>query len=142
MRGSASYAAPKHGVIGLSDALRQEIGQRRLENVHVCTVMPTAHDTPFFDHVANYTGHDVPPPRPLHDPDDVVETLVRLAANPKDREIVGADGIVKILLKQLAPRLAENLAAKQVHKTQFEESPAGTRDAPRPSALLCLAAPR
>jgi short-subunit dehydrogenase len=119
----ASYAAAKHGVVGLGDALRQEIDLKRLEHVHVCTVMPTAHDTPFFDHVANYSGHEVAAPRPLHDPDDVVETLVRLAADPKDREIVGADGIVKILLKQLAPGLSESLTARQMHKMQFEETP-------------------
>jgi hypothetical protein len=110
-------------VVGLSDALRQEIVQKNRRDLHVCTVMPTAHDTPFFDHVANYTGHEVAPPRPLHDPEDVVETLVRLLTDPKDKEIVGADGIVKILLKQLAPGLAESVTARQVHKAQFEEAP-------------------
>jgi hypothetical protein len=53
----------------------------------------------------------------------VVETLMRLATDPKDREIVGADGIVKILLKQVAPGLSESLTARQMHKTQFEEAP-------------------
>jgi NAD(P)-dependent dehydrogenase (short-subunit alcohol dehydrogenase family) len=119
----ASYAAAKHGVVGLGDALRQELHQKQLDDVHVCTVMPTAHDTPFFDHVANYTGHEVAPPEPLHDPDNVVETLVRLAADPKDREIVGADGIVKIALKQLAPGLSETLTARVIHKKQFEQAP-------------------
>ena len=84
-----SYAAAKHGVVGLSDALRQEIDDNGVKDVHVCLVMPTAHDTPFFDHVANYTGHEVRAPKPLHDPQNVVETLVRLVENPKDREIVG-----------------------------------------------------
>ncbi|HZR81083.1 MAG TPA: SDR family NAD(P)-dependent oxidoreductase [Candidatus Binatia bacterium] len=55
----ASYAAAKHGVVGLSDALRQEVGQNGLDGIHVCVVLPTAHDTPFFDHAANYTGHEV-----------------------------------------------------------------------------------
>jgi short-subunit dehydrogenase len=68
----ASYAAAKHGVVGLSEALRQEIDQNGIEHVHVCLVMPTAHDTPFFDHAANYTGHEVQAPTPLHDPENVV----------------------------------------------------------------------
>ena len=119
----ASYTAAKHGVVGLGDALRQEIQQKGLEEVHVCTVMPTAHDTPFFDHVANYTGHEVAAPQPLHDPEDVVETLVRLAANPKDKEIVGADGIVKILLKHVAPGLSESMTAAYMHRAQFEQAP-------------------
>jgi short-subunit dehydrogenase len=54
----ASYVAAKHGVVGLGQALRQEIDQNNVGGVHVCTVMPSAHDTPFFDHVANYSGHE------------------------------------------------------------------------------------
>jgi len=118
-----SYAAAKHGVVGLSDALRQEIDENGLTDVHVCVVMPTAHDTPFFDHVANYTGHEVQAPKPLHDPQNVVETLARLVDNPKDKEIVGADGVVKILMKNLLPGLQEKMAAGQIHRTQIEQSP-------------------
>jgi len=119
----ASYAAAKHGVVGLSESLRQEIAQQAREHVHVCLVMPTAHDTPFFDHVANYTGREVQAPPPLHDPQAVVDTLVRLAADPQDKEIVGADGVIKILLKSLAPALEEKIAARQMHKTQMEQAP-------------------
>lgn len=118
-----SYAATKHAVVGLSDSLRQEIEQNKLKGVHVCVVLPAAHDTPFFDHAANYTGHEVEPPRPLHDPRDVVETLVRLASDPEDREVVGADGVVKILMKHLAPALEEKMAAKYMHRTQMEKAP-------------------
>ena len=119
----ASYAAAKHGVVGLSESLHQEIDQSGIENVHVCLVMPTAHDTPFFDHAANYTGREVQAPTPLHDPQDVVETLVRLVTRPDDKEIVGADGVIKILLKNLVPGLEEKIAAKQIHRTQMENGP-------------------
>jgi short-subunit dehydrogenase len=119
----ASYVASKHGVVGLGDALRQELDQNGIENVHVCTVMPTAHDTPFFDHAANYTGREVQPPWPLHDPQNVVDALVRLACNPKDEKIVGSDGVVKILLKRLAPGLEEKLAGRMMHRTQMEKPP-------------------
>ena len=97
----SSYAAAKHGVVGLGDSLRQEVRQAGHEEIHVCTVMPAAHDTPFFDHAANYTGHEIQAPQPLHDPNDVVDTIVRLAVDPKDRDI----------------------AAKQVHKMQMEDAP-------------------
>jgi NAD(P)-dependent dehydrogenase (short-subunit alcohol dehydrogenase family) len=120
----SSYAAAKHAVVGLSDSLRQEIAQNDVKGVHVCLVMPTAHDTPFFDHAANYTGREIEAPKPLHDPQNVVETIVRLALDPQDKEIVGADGVVKILMKALAPKLEEKMAAKQMHKTQFEKPPA------------------
>lgn len=119
----SSYTAAKHGVVGLGDALRQEIDQGKLKGIHVCTVQPTAHDTPFFDHAANYTGHEVQAPKPLHDPENVVETIVRLARDPQDKEIVGGDGIVKILMKKVAPALSEKMGAKQMHKTQMEDPP-------------------
>lgn len=121
----ASYAAAKHGVVGLGDALRQEVIQKKhLQNVHICTIMPTAHDTPFFDHAANYTGHEVQAPAPLHDPDNVVAAIVRLAKNPKAKEIVGGDGVLKVLMKNLAPGVSERMAAKQMHATQMSGPPA------------------
>jgi short-subunit dehydrogenase len=119
----SSYAAAKHGVVGFDDALRQEVRVRELDRIHVCTVMPTAHDTPFFDHAANYSGHQVQAPTPLHDPKEVVDALLRLARNPKDKEIVGSDGIAKILMKNLAPGIAERLGAKQMHSLQIEKAP-------------------
>jgi short-subunit dehydrogenase len=120
----ASYTAAKHGVVGLCESLRQELDQAGIENVHVCLIMPTAHDTPFFDHVANYTGRQVQAPTPLHDPQEVIDALVGLARNPKDQKIVGADGIAKIFLKNVAPRTEEKLGAKQIHKSQMQDAPA------------------
>jgi short-subunit dehydrogenase len=119
----SSYTAAKHGVVGLSGSLRQEVKQNRIEGVHICTIMPTAHDTPFFDHVANYTGHEVRPPKPLHDPQRVVDAIVRIARDPEDKEIVGADGIAKLLLANVLPGVSEKMGAKQMHKTQMEKPP-------------------
>lgn len=119
----SSYTAAKHGVVGLSGSLRQEVKQNRIEGVHICTIMPTAHDTPFFDHAANYTGHEIAPPKPLHDPQKVVEAIVRIAEDPEDKEIVGADGVAKLLMANVLPGLSEKIGAKQMHKTQMEEPP-------------------
>lgn len=119
-----SYTAAKHGVVGLSDSLRQEVKQNKIKGVHICTIMPTAHDTPFFDHAANYTGHEITAPKPLHDPQNVVEAIVRVAQDPEDKEIVGADGKVKLALSNVLPKVAEKIGAKQMHKTQMEKPPA------------------
>lgn len=125
----SSYAAAKHGVVGLTDSLRQEVKQNRIEDVHICSIMPTAHDTPFFDHVANYTGHEVNPPKPLHDPQAVVAAIVRIARNPKDKEIVGADGVVKLVMANVLPGVSEKMSAREMNKTQTEEPPP-TPDSP------------
>jgi short-subunit dehydrogenase len=117
----SSYAAAKHGVVGLAASLRQEVKENGIEGVHICTVMPTAHDTPFFDHAANYTGREVTPPKPLHDPQKVVEAIIRIAENPEDKQIVGADGIAKLVLANVMPGVSERMGAKQMHKTQMEK---------------------
>jgi short-subunit dehydrogenase len=119
----ASYVAAKHGVVGLGESLQQELLQSDSASVHVCTVLPTAHDTPFFDHAANYTGHQVAAPQPLHEPQKVIDCLLRLAADPEDESIVGFDGVVKILIKRWAPAIADRHAARSMHKTQIEKPP-------------------
>jgi short-subunit dehydrogenase len=120
-----SYTAAKHGVVGLSDSLRQEVKQNGIEGVHICTIMPTAHDTPFFEHAANYSEHRIEPPKPLHDPQHVVDRIVRVAQNPKDKTIVGADGVVKLIAANLMPPASEKMGATQMHRTIVKEPPAG-----------------
>jgi short-subunit dehydrogenase len=119
----SSYAAAKHGVVGLDESLRQEIEQLGRKGIHVCTVLPTAHDTPFFDHAANYTGRETRPPAPLHHPEGVVEAILHLARDPEDSKVVGFDGIAKILLHSVAPALSRKVSAKQMHATQMEQAP-------------------
>lgn len=120
----ASYAAAKHGVVGLGDSLRQEIELGGHGKIHVCTVMPAAHDTPFFSHAANYTGHEVQAPKPLHDPAQVIDTLVRLAQDPKDAELVGADGMVKVQMRKLAPGLEQRLVGRMMQRVVENAPPA------------------
>jgi NAD(P)-dependent dehydrogenase (short-subunit alcohol dehydrogenase family) len=61
----STYTASKYGVVGLSASLRQEISETDLKDIHICTVMPMAMDTPWFDHASNYTGHEPEPIPPL-----------------------------------------------------------------------------
>jgi len=55
-----SYAAAKHGVVGLSTAIREELKQDNIDTIRVCTVMPTTFDTPFFDGDLGRKQHDFP----------------------------------------------------------------------------------
>lgn len=122
----SSYTAAKHGVVGLSASIRQEILQDPLRNnIHVCTILPTAHDTPFFDHVANYTGHQVQAPIPLHDPHDVVVAIIEVARDPTSERMVGGEGVMKVALRGLMPSASERAEAKQMHKLQIEDAPPG-----------------
>jgi len=121
----ATYSASKHGVLALTQTLNQEIEAGKVQGVHACVVMPTAHDTPFFEHAANFTGHEVNPPAPLHDPQDVVDALVNLVQEPHKERIVGADGVVKVVMKRLSETAASKVGTAQMHKTQMVQPPPG-----------------
>jgi short-subunit dehydrogenase len=119
----ASYTAAKYGIVGLCGALRQELRENNVDYIHICTVMPMAMDTPFFEHASNYTGHEATPIPPLYDPQKVIDTIVRLSTNPEDEVIVGIAGKVAAMAHSIAPGLTENLTADQTHKSQMENAP-------------------
>lgn len=118
----ASYAAAKHGVVGLSASLRQELQEQKLENIKVCTVLPMAMDTPFFEHAANYTGREAVPLPPLSDAQEVIDVLVDLVKNPKDETPVGKGSVVATFSHNVAPSLTEGMMAKSTHKSQMEDA--------------------
>jgi len=118
----SSYAAAKHGVVGLSASLRQELREDKIDTIRVCTVEPTTFDTPFFEHAAQYTGRQASPIPPTYDPSEVVETIVRLATHPKDEVTVGTAATVTNLAHHLFPGLVESMMARQTRKAQFDNA--------------------
>jgi short-subunit dehydrogenase len=122
----SSYCAAKAGIIGLSASLRLELRQNKVRDIHVCTVLPTTFDTPFFDHVSNYTGHEVKLIPPVYEPQRVIDVLLRLATEPEDEVMVGGAAKVTGVAHQLAPEATERLWAAQVHRLQIQQAaPAG-----------------
>lgn len=109
----ASYAAAKHGIVGLSAAIRQELEESKANGIHVCIVEPTSFDTPFFEHAANYTGHQAVPIPPVYDPEEVINTIVGLATKPQDEVQVGTAGTVTTVFHNLFPGLTEKMMKKQ-----------------------------
>lgn len=132
----SSYVAAKHGVVGLSSVLRQELDQNGIEDIRVCTVLPGAHDTPFFQHAANYTGHESVPPPPVYDPEKVVDVIVRLATDPEDEVVVGGAARMMAFAEHVMPAVAEKMMGKEAHKTvqkaPMEEPSDGTLREPEP----------
>jgi len=119
----STYTASKYAVVGLSAALRQELSEAHQTDIHVCTVMPMAMDTPWFDHASNYSGHEVQPLPPLYDPQMVIDTYVRLASNPQPEVIVGGAGKVMSALHSIVPGLVEGMMSQEAETVQFETSP-------------------
>ena len=125
----ASYTAAKHGVVGLSAALRLELEEHADEwgDIRVCTLMPDAHDTPFFQHAANYSGHEMIAPPPVHDPQEVIDAMLDLARNPRDEMIVGSAGKAAVAADRLSPALAQKMLARSNAK-QMKAPPAPPTD--------------
>lgn len=118
----ASYVASKFGVVGMSDALRQELKERDLEHIRVCTVMPMAHATEFFEHAANYTGRESEPIPPTYDPQVTVDAIVKLVTDPEDEVITGRQGPMFEVMHRLMPKAIERVMAKNTEHTQFDKA--------------------
>ena len=117
----ASYVSSKHGVRGLGMSLRQELEANEETDIHVCTVMPTSMDTPFFQHAANHTGHPVVPIPPVYDPQQVIDTIVRLTHEPEDEVIVGQRGKIGAIAGRVAPFVVEKKMAQRTHEELIEQ---------------------
>jgi short-subunit dehydrogenase len=122
----SSYVAAKHGVVGLSASIREELVMDKLDKIiHVCTLMPPAMNTPFFDHCANYMGKQPAPIPPVYEPERVVEKLVHLCTHPEDESTVGVRGNMAKLAHQIAPGLTEAIATKRTKDVVAEQKTAG-----------------
>jgi NAD(P)-dependent dehydrogenase (short-subunit alcohol dehydrogenase family) len=119
----SSYAASKHGIVGMDGVIRQELALDKLDRIHVCTVLPTTMDTPYFDHAANYIGHETRPIPPVYDPEKVVETIVSLATKPEDEVVVGLAGKVMTAVRAVAPGVADTFMRELSHRVQVEQAP-------------------
>ena len=120
----ASYVAAKHGIVGLGAAVRQELDENNESNIHVCTVLPMAMETPFFEHAANYTGHEAVPIPPVYDPQYAVQVILRLAEEPEAEVVVGGAGKVAAAFHAVASGVTEKLMGAEVQTVQEAAPPA------------------
>lgn len=125
---ASSYVASKYAVRGFSAALRMELAIDQLRDVHVCTVMPSAIDTPLFQHAANYSGRAVRALRPTYPAEKVAAAIASLLEKPRDEVVVGAPARAAIAQWHLTPRVYERLAARYIDATQFENAPSSSSE--------------
>lgn len=78
---TVSYSASKFGLRGLSEALRFEM--KKYPEIYVCELFAGFVDSPAHSHAANYTGKEIKPAKPLVDPEDMAEAMVKLAKHPR-----------------------------------------------------------
>jgi short-subunit dehydrogenase len=123
-----SYSASKFGIVGLGEALNQELRLSRAENIHVTTINPMASDTPFWEHAANYSGHMLGV-LALDDPEHVIDTIVDAIKIPSREVSVGFSGKSSVFFHRMAPETASDMLGSALHKAQMENAPAASTTA-------------
>ncbi|MEX0803884.1 MAG: SDR family oxidoreductase, partial [Candidatus Binatia bacterium] len=118
----SAYAASKFAIIGLSESLRMEL--QDAPDIHVCTVLPAAIDTPLFQHGANFMGRAAQPIAPIYSAEKVADALVDVVRHPRREIIVGNAVKLGLMMHAIAPGLTERIYAKQVEKKHFQDRPA------------------
>lgn len=118
----ASYTASKHGIVGLDEAVYQELRLDGLDRVNIVTIEPWATDTPWWNHAANYSGH-APRLVAMDAPQPVVDAIVWASIHPAKEVIVGLKGQAAVISHQLLPGLSEHIAANLEHGVQMVTAP-------------------
>lgn len=119
----ACYSATKAGVLSLGRVLNEEIRLNEDDRgIKVCTIMPYAVDTPWWQHAANYSGHE-PQMAGMEDPEKVITTIVDAAYHPKTEISVGWKAKGTNAAHRFMPGLAERLGGKMSEKYQVNDAP-------------------
>jgi short-subunit dehydrogenase len=113
------YATSKFAINGLSESLRMEV--QDAPNIHICTVLAASIDTPLFQHGANYTGRAVKPLDPVYSAQKVARAIVRLSLHPRREVVVGNAGRQMLMMRTLAPAVAEKVIARRVDRNHFQK---------------------
>lgn len=102
------YCATKHAIKGFTDALRMELEKDDVP-VSVTLIKPSAIDTPYPEHAANYMDEEPALPQPSYDPNVVARAILRAAERPLRDVTVGAKDGVMAALGAAAPRLTDKI---------------------------------
>lgn len=102
----SAYAASKHAVKGLTDALRAELAHRG-SPVSLVLVMPSAINTPFFRHARSKLGAMPQPFPPVYEPEMAAEAIVHVAQHPIAEVIIGGGGKGLAMLERISQRLTD-----------------------------------
>ncbi|WP_191084311.1 SDR family oxidoreductase [Roseococcus microcysteis] len=121
------YAASKFAIRGFSEALRQEVLDE--PGLHVCTVLPSVIDTPFFQHAANHTGRAIRAAPPVYPAEEVARAVLALAERPVAEVVVGGFGQMAVAqaalaASGLAPRLHSLANGRALHRGFLEDAAA------------------
>lgn len=100
-----SYVISKFAVRGLTETLRTATADD--PDIHICSLLPYAIDTPHFQEGANLMGLDARAMPPTQSPEKIARALVRLIERPRREVHVPRLATAFLALHAVAPRLVE-----------------------------------
>lgn len=126
----SAYAASKHGINGMFDALRLELAHAS-SDVSVTCIMPTGVNTPFFTNAKTKIGVKPRPPKPIYRPEHVAEAVLFAAEHPVRELFIGGGAKMFVLMKRLMPRfldsylLRSGFAGQRTRQPKSADAPSG-----------------
>ena len=123
----SAYAASKHGVEGMLEALRMEIEHEGLP-ISITNIMPAAINTPFFDKARTKLGVKPKGVPPFYQPKIVADAILYAAEHPTRDLIVGGVGKLLDLGQRFSPRLMDRLLGLFSFTMQKTDQPKAVLD--------------
>lgn len=102
-----SYVISKHALQGLSEALRVQLADER--DIHICTILPYAVDTPHFESAGNFIGRQPYALPPAQSPWKIARAIVSLAERPRRQMHVPHIAVLGLMLHAVFPRTTDQL---------------------------------
>lgn len=124
-----AYVISKFALRGLTEALRSELAS--FPNVHVCTLLPYAINTPHFQVGANLVGREPHAMPPVQAPEQVAHALIDLIERPRRERCVPRVAALGLALHALFPAMVEHVIHDSLSRWHL-----GARKAPDPRGNL------
>jgi NAD(P)-dependent dehydrogenase (short-subunit alcohol dehydrogenase family) len=118
----SAYAASKHGIAGMLDALRLELEHEGVP-ISVTNIMPASINTPFFDKARTKLGVKPMGMPPIYQPNTVVDAILYAAENRVRDIVVGGAGNAISMTQRLSPRLMDALLLRTAFEGQRTDQP-------------------
>jgi NAD(P)-dependent dehydrogenase (short-subunit alcohol dehydrogenase family) len=122
----SAYAASKHGMHAMIDALRLEL-RHSAAPISLTEIMPSTINTPFYSKARTKLGVKPVGVPPIYQPGPVADAILYAAEHPVRQLVVGGAGKALIVGKRLLPRMVEAFLlsiAFRLQKTNQPKSPA------------------
>lgn len=113
----SAYAASKHGMSGMIEALRLEL-ERENAPISVTEILPASINTQFFEKARTKLGVKPTGVPPMYEPKAVSDAILHAATHPVREFVVGGAGKLLKWTQEISPGLADRFLMKVAFEGQ------------------------